>query len=268
MAYTFTPAYPTPQHADAAQAVTAFFAARDEVQAVLLTGSCARGKATSDSCLDIAILISPILPAPTGAALQQAWDAEYARAQVYRALRQVGAFSHVDLDITRADFAPQPRGWTSGPDEFELEIGNTLVYSACLFERGRRLEALKAQWLSYYAEDLCRKRLAAVRRYCLNNLDHIRLYVARGLYFQSFHRLYDAYREFLQALFITRRIYPIAYDKWIREQIVDILQLPELYAQLPRLFEFTHFESDELAVHAAALRALVETFTESRELEN
>lgn len=29
----------------------------------------------------------------------------------------------------------------------------------------------------------------------------------------------------MQALFIARRTYPIAYDKWIREQVVDILGL-------------------------------------------
>ena len=86
-----------------------------------------------------------------------------------------------------------------------------------------------------------------VRRYCLNNLQHIPTYVERGLYFQSFDRLYNAYREFLQALFIARRTYPIAYNKWIREQIVDILGLPQLYPQLTHLFEIKRFESDELA---------------------
>ena len=38
---------------------------------------------------------------------------------------------------------------------------------------------------------------------------------------------------------------PIAYDKWIQEQIVDILGLPELYNQLLRLFEIRNFESHE-----------------------
>ncbi len=50
------PVYPTPQHALAADRIVAFFAGREGVDAVLLTNSCARGKATRDSCLDIFVL--------------------------------------------------------------------------------------------------------------------------------------------------------------------------------------------------------------------
>jgi hypothetical protein len=95
-----------------------------------------------------------------------------------------------------------------------------------------------------------------VRRYCLNNLDHIPPYVGRGLYFQAFNRLYHALGEFLQALFIHRRVYPIAYDKWVREQIVDILGLPDLYPQLVHLLEIQSFESDEMIGKATQLRRL------------
>lgn len=56
-----------------------------------------------------------------------------------------------------------------------------------------------------------------VRHYCLNNLNHIPLYVNRGLYFQAFDRPYNAIREFIQALFIGYQTYPIAYAKWIRD---------------------------------------------------
>ena len=54
--------------------------------------------------------------------------------------------------------------------------------------------------------------------------------MARRLYFQPFDRQYNAYREVLQAMFITWRAYPIAYNKWIREQVEEILGLPELHA--------------------------------------
>lgn len=93
-----------------------------------------------------------------------------------------------------------------------------------------------------------------------NNLHHIPLYVERGLYFQSFDRLYNALQEFLQALFIARRTYPIAYNKWIREQVEEILGLPELYAQLPRLLEIRHFESREIAEKAVTLERLLEAY--------
>lgn len=93
-----------------------------------------------------------------------------------------------------------------------------------------------------------------------NNLHHIPLYVERGLYFQSFDRLYNPFQEFLQALFIARRTYPIAYNKWIREQVEEILGLPELYAQLPRLLEIRHFESREIAEKAVTLERLLEAY--------
>ncbi len=79
--------------------------------------------------------------------------------------------------------------------------------------------------------------------------------------FLCFNRFYDAYGEFLQALFITQRVYPIAYDKWIREQVVEILGMPYLYEILPHLFEIQHFESLEIVEKAQVLRGLVEEFT-------
>ena len=99
-----------------------------------------------------------------------------------------------------------------------------------------------------------------VRWYCLNNLHHIPLYVERGLYFQSFDRLYNAYREFLQALFIARRTYPIAYNKWIREEVEEILGLPELYAELSHLFEIKKFESSELMEKGQQVECLLEEY--------
>jgi predicted nucleotidyltransferase len=247
-------AYPTPAHARAAEEVVAFFSARPEVDTVLLTCSCARGKATRDSCLDVTVL------APTAAlpGLEGRWAAHHAASPVYRALDQVGRFSHVDLVLADGEFAPRPRGWTDGPDAFELELGNTLAYTVPLFTRGDRLAELRRRWLPYYGEALRAERLDAARRYCENDLEHISLYVARGLYFQAFQRLWNAFREFLQGLFIARRVYPIAYDKWIREQVEELLGEPALYAALPRLFEISRFESDELAGKAEALRALVD----------
>ncbi len=257
--------YPTQQHEQAARAVVDFFAAREDTDAVIFMGSCARGKAVRGSCLDFLILLRPdVFPLAKGA-LERQWKEFYTSAETFRILQQMGKYSHVDLDFIDGRFVPKARGWTSGPDEFELEIGNTLVYAVPLWQRSDYLDNLKAQWLPYYSETIRQERLAMVRGFCVNNLDHIPLFVERGLYFQSFNRLYDAFREFLQALFISRRIYPIAYDKWIREQVEEILGIPDLYSRLPGLLEISHFESDEIAEKAQELRALVE---EHLELDN
>ncbi len=83
---------------------------------------------------------------------------------------------------------------------------------------------------------------------------------ARGLRFQSFDRLWKAFQEFLQALFISHRTYPIAYDKWVREQVEEILGLPELYRQFPPLFALRRFESGEFAEKAATLPGLLDQY--------
>ena len=255
--YKFSLAYPTPQHERASRRVVEFFSRQPDVDAVLLTCSCARGRASRDSCLDIVVLTPVNLPTIRRSELEQAWKNVCESETVFQELRQVGRYSNVDLEFHDGLFRPPEHGWTTGPDEFEVEIGNLLAYNVPLWEQGGHLERLKAQWLPYYDEALRRGRLEMVHRFCLNNLDHIPLYVERELYFQSFRRLYHAFGEFLQALFISRRIYPIAYDKWVREQIVDILGLPELYTQLPQLFEIQRFESHEMADKAESLKRLL-----------
>jgi len=254
--------YPTIEHERASEVIAGFFRTQSYVDAVLLIGSCARGKATRDSCLDILVLVQPEVLSTKRPVLEQQWNDLYGSEPAFEKLASVGEYSRVDLEFVDGCFAPKPRGWTSGPDEFELDIGNMLVYSAPLFERGDRQSELRAKWLPYYDEMLRSERLGMVLRYCHNNLDHVPLYVDRGLYFQAFHRLYDAFREFLQALFISRRTYPIAYDKWIREQVEEILGMPELYQQLPHLFEIGNFESREIAQKAELLNHVLKGYIE------
>ena len=47
--------YPTPEHQHAAEAIVEFFIRVPEIEAVCLICSCARGKASRDSCLDILV---------------------------------------------------------------------------------------------------------------------------------------------------------------------------------------------------------------------
>lgn len=256
------PSYPTPEHGAAAQATVDLVARQPATEAVILLNSCARGKAVPGSCVDIAVLVQPAATPLERKALELAWEDYHRSEQVFLAMRRHGPFAHVDLDIIDGTFQPDPHGWTSGADAFELEIGNTLAYSVPLWQRGDYYDQLRAQWLPYYDEDLRRDRLAQVLRYCRNNLEHIPLFVDRGLVFQAFDRLYKAFGEFLQALFISRRTYPIAYDKWIREQIEEILGLPELYPHLPALFEIERFESGEITEKGWALESLLEEYVE------
>jgi hypothetical protein len=253
-------AYPTPEHRQAADAIVNFLTMQFEIDAVLLVNSCARGKASRDSCLDIIALAQPDRLHSHLSEWQQRWEQFEKTDAAIEALRHAGRYSVVHFDFINGVFIPEERDEAAGPDSFELGPGNFLAYSVPLWQGSDYLAQLKREWLPYYNETLRRERLSMVRHYCLNNLHHIPLYLERGLYFQSFDRLYNAYREFLQALFISRRTYPIAYNKWIREQIVDILQLPELYERLPRLFEIKHFESFEIGDKAREVEQLLEQY--------
>ena len=187
------------------------------------------------------------------------WADYYESQKEFKELFRVGAYSEVHLSLTDGEFHPKPREFTSGPDEFELEIGNIVAYGIPLWTNGDSFKKLQTKWLPYYGEDLRKRRLDMVKKYCYNNLDHIPLFVDRGLYFQSFNRFYDAIREFFQALFISRRKYPIAYDKWIRKQFYDILHEPRLYHVITDLMEIKNFESIELVEKADHLRHLLST---------
>ena len=89
-----------------------------------------------------------------------------------------------------------------------------------------------------------------VREACARDLEAIPFYLNRGLYFQAFDRLYKAFQEFLQALFLARRTYPLAYNKWIREQVTEWLSLPRLYAELPPILSVRNIGSPELGEKA------------------
>ena len=253
-------AYPTPDHQKAAEAITNHFVSNFKIDAVLLVNSCARGKATRDSCLDIIMLAKPDPSRSQLRELEAGWEEFEKSNPVIQALCKAGKYSVVHPDFINGVFVPHEPDESAGPDDFELQVGNFLAYSVPLWQGSDNLGQLKGQWLPYYNEELRLQRLERVRWYCLNNLHHIPPYIERGLYFQSFDRLYNAYQEFLQALFIARRTYPIAYNKWIHEQIVEILGLPELYEQLTHLFEIKQFESHEIADKGKEVEELLEKY--------
>jgi|WetSurMetagenome_2_1015567.scaffolds.fasta_scaffold132348_2 predicted nucleotidyltransferase len=254
------PIYPTREHDKAAEVITEYFVNNYNIDAVLLVNSCARGKATRDSCLDIIILVEPGKGHSQLNELEAGWyDLERSSAAIEN-LYRTGKYSVVHPDFISGNFTPGEQDEAAGPDYFELQIGNFLAYSHPLWQGSDYFTQLKEKWLPYYNEELRLHRLEKVRWFCLNNLHHIPLYIERGLYFQSFDRLYNAYQEFLQALFIARRTYPIAYNKWIREQVVEILGLPELYDQLTHLFKIDQFESTEIKDKGREVEGLLEKY--------
>src|SRR5512143_1764494 len=172
-------AYPTPEHQQAANAIVDFFSTHFEIDAVLLVNSCARDKATRDSCLDIVALAQPDTLRIHSAEWQKRWEHfEQTDASIEK-LRHAGKYSVVHPDFISGVFIPQEQDEAAGPDSFELELGNFLAYSVPLWQKSSYLDTLKREWLPYYDDTLRRKRLNRVRYYCLNNLHHIPLYLER-----------------------------------------------------------------------------------------
>ena len=113
-----------------------------------------------------------------------------------------------------------PSGGTTEAGRIVLKLRlETAQHTPYRFGGQRRLADLCAQWLPYYDEALRLERLQMVRDACLLNIERVHFAVRRELYFYAFDRLYHAFQEFLQAVFIANRVYPIAYNKWIREQV-------------------------------------------------
>lgn len=245
-------------HERAAEAITEFFAGRADTDAVLLVNSCARGKATPDSCLDMQVFV----PTDAVAEAEEAWRRFASESDAVVRLADAGRFSDLHLDVWDGMIRPGVID-EEGFDEFEISVGNLFVYSVPLFMRGQRFHELAAPWLPFYDETLRHERLGAARWFVLdNNLARIPWFVGRALYFQAFDRLYRGFQGFLLALHVSRRVYPLAYNKWIQEQVAENLGLRELYERLPGLFELDRFESRALVRKAEDLRALVDEYVE------
>ena len=118
--------------------------------------------------------------------------------------------------------------------------------------------------MPYYDEPLRVQRLRMVSQACAYDLEHVPFFVRRNLYFQAFDRLYKALQEFMQALFIRHGRYPIAYNKWIREQVEEVLQLPDLYAPLTGIIAVGRLEGETLNEKADTLKRLLDEYVGSR----
>jgi hypothetical protein len=222
----------------------------------MLVNSCARAKATPDSCLDIQVIV------PTGVVGQvdDEWRRFARESEAIVELRGAGRFSELHLDVWDGVITPGVID-EEGFDYLEVSVGNLFVYSVPLYTNGDRFEQLARQWLPFYDDGLRYDRLERARWFVLdNNLARIPWYVERELHFQAFDRFYRAFQGFLLGLHVSRRTYPLDYNKWIREEVAENLALPELYARLPHLFELVPFESRALEEKAGELGELARAY--------
>lgn len=252
--------FPTELHEEVVTAVRDFFLNQKNVDTVALVNSLARGKATADSDIDMAVLVSQTTTSSEITALNNIWDEFSTSDEKLNRYKKSNKFALLHLDIIDGVFEPAIWEEGGGIDFFEVEIGNRLLYSLPVAREGEFFTKLKLKWLPYYDLALQGQRLKLSREACLYEIDHIPLLVQRGLYFHAFDRLYTAFQKFLQTLFIKHKTYPIAYNKWIKEQVVGLLGLEELYNKLPNIISVTNIVGDELNDKAKALHALLDHY--------
>ena len=253
--------FPTSLHEEIADLSRTFLVGQPCVDTVLVVNSCARGRAVPGSDLDLAALVTSGTDTAEWQRLETLWRQHLENQPTVLRFRRTSPFAQVHIDVFSGSFEPPVWDDGGGPDDFEVEIGNRVVYAEPLGEPGEHWMQLRRTWLPYYDERLRKQRLEMVRDTCVQDLDHVPFLIGRALYFAAFDWFYKAYREFLQALFIARRTYPLSYTKWIREQVHDALNLPELYERLPPLLSVGRLESAELSDKAETLRVLVSQWT-------
>lgn len=255
---TTTIQFPTTAHRDIFWAAVDRLKRLHEIVVINISGSVARGQGSFDADVDLDVFAQNDRFTPRLASVIKRIEQEL-NAQ-YRKRSGVGRFFELGIHERLLRPKPQPRHWTSGPDDFEIVVGHSFVNCNNVFSRGGAYERARHRFVPYYAESLRKKRLREVTKFCLNNIAHIEPFVRRKLYFQAYRRFYDASREFLQALFISRRVYPLDYDKWVKYELTELLGLPAVARELSRLYTLKKLESRELVAKGRRLKQMLRKY--------
>jgi predicted nucleotidyltransferase len=254
---TYKPRFPTMLHQDTAELVRDYFLAMSNVDTVLVVNSCARGQAVPESDLDFAVLVKPETTRTQIENIETAWLSYSVNQPTFLKYKKSSQFAHLHLDIIDGSYTPTILEIGVASDFFEIEIGNQICYSAPMDHAGSYFQELQNKWLPYYNEELRLQRLTMTREACEYDLNHIPFFIKRGLYFQAFDILYKAFQEYLQTLFIANKTYPIAYNKWIKDQVVTMLNKPDLYPKLSPILSVSNIEGNEINDKVKMLRELL-----------
>jgi predicted nucleotidyltransferase len=235
--------FPSERHRALARETAVALARDARVAAICLTGSIARGVADEQADMDMVVFTAP--------------EHVQALAEAVEARARASAEIWFDLEVTDGEFQPGQHGWMY-IDPFELVVGNWVAYARPLFERDDTLQRLRARYLPYYEEALAAERAARLAELTVNHADRVRRGLSRGSLFDAAERLRMGVQSFLAGLFVHRRVYPVDYAKWVEQQVIGLVGLPELLPPLRKLFDIGPLDPERLHARAAALEELVE----------
>jgi hypothetical protein len=255
---TYTFSFPTPFHRDAATIVRDYFSKVHHTDTILLVNSLARGQGVPESDLDMVILVHHGTNVSVMSDMINDWTTFSKNQSVIQNYLKLHPFAHLHIDIINGEFNPGVIEVAEPINYFEVEVGNRVCYAAPLGNAGPHFLGLTEKWLPYYNDELRWQRLSASIDACKYSLSYIVALVNRGLYFHAVEILFKALQQYLQSLFIAKSFYPISYNKWIKEQLVNMLDMPELYEKLPPILSITNIESDEPANKSHIIRHLLE----------
>jgi hypothetical protein len=209
------------------------------VYAVVLTGSLARGKAVGGSCIDLSVFLDKKhfrLLASTVNFRIEAYSGLSGQICYYEGEIEGGIeFGDVRVDVGFTDGSfncDHEYSFDIVRDNLETTIGNLLVYSVPLYQKGKKFQRLKQKYLPFYDDNLREIRLKGTAEEFDYKIWKTKWLAERGEFFAALDALLEAQRIFLQHLFIRERKYPIDYVKWLREQCDQILAMPQLYQEL------------------------------------
>ena len=209
------------------------------VYAVVLTGSLTRGKAVEGSCIDLSVFLDKKhfrLLASTVNSRIEAYSRLSGQICYYEGEIEGGIeFGDVRVDVGFTDGSfncDHEYSFDIVRDDLETTIGNLLVYSVPLYQKGKKFQRLKQKYLPFYDDNLREIRLKGTAEEFDYKIWKTKWLAGRGEFFAALDALLEAQRIFLQHLFIRERKYPIDYVKWLREQCDRILAMPQLYQEL------------------------------------
>jgi len=173
------------------------------VYAIVLTGSLARGKAVEGSCVDLFIFLDTKNLRSLASTISSRIEA-YSRLGGKIAYHEGEVEGGIEFGEVRVDV-----GFTDGRfnckhknsfditrDEFETTVGNLLVYSVPLYQKGKQLQLLKQKYLPFYDDALREIRLEGTSKEFSYKIWKTRWLAERREYFAALEALLEAQRIF------------------------------------------------------------------------